>query len=262
MARLTAVILLTVTTNLCLAWGPETHRVVGHLALEQLTPAARAALISITDSDDADVIAQACNWPDDYRATPEGKWTAPQHYINVPLEASGYESARDCREGGCVSGAIQQYAGELGDPNLPRQQRWQAWARVCHFVGDIHQPLHVGYVHDRGGNGTQVYFRGELLNLHHFWDHTLSETNYSDWRALVTDLSVDLDEPAPANWTTSEVDGWARESHRLVRQVGYPPEPEISREFAASSWLLARDRLSVAGRRLARILNTVLPDSD
>ncbi len=260
LAGLTAVVLcLPVSSH---AWGPEIHQVVGQLAQEQLTPAARESLHQIMSSSDSDVIAAACNWPDDFRATPEGNWSRPQHYINVPRSEAGFEPARDCKDDLCVAGAIGRYAAELGNANADPETRWQAWARVCHFVGDIHQPLHVGYVYDRGGNDTEVIYQGEEMGLHYFWDHALLEENYPEWQLLTPDLIARMDAPLPANWQAKEADVWARESHRLVRQTGYPPQAEITPEFAAASWLLALDRIELAGRRLARILNTVLTETD
>jgi S1/P1 Nuclease len=40
---------------------------------------------------------------------------------------------------------------------------------VGHWVGDIHQPLHVSFVDDRGGNNIRV--SGQCAgNLHATWD--------------------------------------------------------------------------------------------
>lgn len=249
---------LLLTTPPTMAWSPEGHQIVGHLALRQLTPAARATLEEIVGSSDAGSIVEACNWPDDYRATPDGAWSAPEHYINVPRDEPGYDQDRDCVGGKCVASAIERYARELGCSDLACKRRWQAWARVCHFTGDIHQPLHVGYVHDRGGNDFDVVFQGQEMDLHDFWDHVLISANYPDWRQLVEDLSVAMDSPPSGRWQPQQAHAWAIESHRLVRQYGYPASSQITAEFAAQNWLLARQQLVLAGQRLAHLVNTVL----
>lgn len=43
---------------------------------------------------------------------------------------------------------------------------------LVHFVGDIHQPLHV-CGKEKGGNGFHVYLDGKLSNLHGVWDYGL-----------------------------------------------------------------------------------------
>lgn len=243
-------------------WSPEGHQIVGLLALEQVSPPARQALERIVGSSDPEVIAQACNWPDDYRASPDGAWSAPDHYINVPRREPGFDPARDCVAGACVAGAIQRYVPELANPDAGDKRRWRAWARVCHFVGDVHQPLHVGFVYDRGGNDTPVVFRGQEMDLHEYWDHVLIDTHYPQWRLLVTDLAPLMGEPLPVGWQPAQAEEWARASHAIARQSGYPPTPEISPEFTGQSWRLAREQLILAGRRLAQIVNTALDQPD
>ena len=38
------------------------------------------------------------------------------------------------------------------------------------MVGDLHQPLHVGYGNDKGGNTVQLNYQTRGTNLHSFWD--------------------------------------------------------------------------------------------
>ena len=55
------------------AWGPEGHRIVGHLAYELADAEAAAAVRTIlgTDTDEStrEALAQACFWPDVVRDT-------------------------------------------------------------------------------------------------------------------------------------------------------------------------------------------------
>ena len=237
-------------------WGPDIHRVVGHLALSQLEPGASARLQRLTGETEPENLVNACNWPDEYRATPEGASTAPQHFINVPRDAARYDPGRDCPSGNCVAGAITRYAEILADQDADLKARWRAWARLCHFVGDIHQPLHVGFGHDRGGNDFVLEFRGQTMSLHKFWDHALFNANYPDWRLLATDLEAGMAAPLAAEWTPHAVKSWADESHRLARHFAYPPDPQVSREFAAEAWLISLDQVKLAGQRLAQLINS------
>jgi S1/P1 Nuclease len=38
---------------------------------------------------------------------------------------------------------------------------------LSHFVGDVHQPLHVGFEADEGGNTIVVHWYRRKTNLHH-----------------------------------------------------------------------------------------------
>ena len=45
-----------------------------------------------------------------------------------------------------------------------------------HFVGDIHQPMHVGYPEDLGGNRHFLTFKnGKKTNMHKLWDGQIIE---------------------------------------------------------------------------------------
>jgi hypothetical protein len=238
----------------CLAWGPDGHRTIGLLALQNVTPEVRDTLLRLGGSESLEELADACNWPDRYRATKEGAWSAPQHYVNIPRGASGFQSDRDCPDGQCVTGAIERYETELSDATLDDLTRWQAFARVCHFVGDLHQPLHAGYRDDRGGNDFAIRFDGEDSNLHQFWDRLMITYNYPNWLQLTGDLGFRPSQVWDLDWQPGEIDDWADESYRLVRTRLYPHQAEIDRAFAAESWLLALERLSQAAHRLARVL--------
>ncbi len=39
---------------------------------------------------------------------------------------------------------------------------------LFHLIGDLHQPLHVGYGHDKGGNTVQLNYKGKRTYLHSF----------------------------------------------------------------------------------------------
>jgi hypothetical protein len=41
---------------------------------------------------------------------------------------------------------------------------------LFHLIGDLHQPLQLGYGHDKGGNTVQLNYKDKGTNLHSFWD--------------------------------------------------------------------------------------------
>lgn len=49
---------------------------------------------------------------------------------------------------------------------------WESLRFLVHFLGDIHQPLHLTS-RERGGNGDPVLWEGRRTNLHSLWDGLL-----------------------------------------------------------------------------------------
>jgi len=242
------------------AWGTSGHRIVGVNALALVDETARARLVEILGGDSAETIGAACSWPDFVRETPEWEWSAPMHYVNIPRSAVQYDWERDCADGMCVTAAIVRYANQLGRPELDPEQRWQAFAWLCHLTGDLHQPLHAGYRDDLGGNTVTIRYLGDDGNLHQFWDrlviqHRLGADDY--WKRPFsgpTRVSV------TSCWNPDSVALWTDESHALVAAAAYPPGATIDDGFADQTWLIIRQQWQKAASRLASILNATIGD--
>lgn len=248
------------------AWGPVGHSVIGRNAMAQLEPQARAQVMEILEVSPGGALEEAvdaaCFWPDTVRDSPQWSWSSPLHYVNLPRSSARYDRQRDCPDGICVTEGITKYAAELGRPGLDSERRWQAFAWLCHLVGDVHQPLHAGFRDDRGGNRVDIEYRGERSNLHRFWDSMLAAERLSETgrQAAVVDDSVIG--PASGSWRPADVVAWTEESHALAATRAYPPERVIDEAFADASWELIRRQWELAAGRLAAILNSVLVDEN
>ncbi len=249
-------------SNTSLAWGPDGHSTIGILAVKQLQPDARHELESVFGPLNAKAMVKACNWPDAVRETEEWDWSAPFHYINIPRGDFVYQQSRDCPQQQCTTQAIKRYAAELADRQAAKQQRWQAFAWLCHLVGDLHQPLHAGYADDRGGNNFDIVFDGEAMNLHGFWDSVLIRQHTRSHRKLVRLLSKPKPGPTGLDWSEEMVNNWTNESHTLTRQSLYPANINITEAYEKQSWELVQQRIRLAASRLALIINSELSNGN
>lgn len=240
------------------AWGHDGHAAVGILAIKQLSAEARGELARVLGSVDDQTMVEACNWPDAVRKTDEWAWSYPLHYINIPPGKSSYSEPRDCPDQQCATEAIKKYARELGDQQASTETRRQAFAWICHLVGDLHQPLHAGYAHDRGGNDFEITYQGEQTNLHHFWDRALIKDRVGGWQGLIGAVSRFPTVQTADNWTPLMVDRWTEESHQLVQNELYPANPEITPGYADKSWEILQQRIVTAASRLASVIESVL----
>ena len=260
-----AAALLMLPGQQALGWGPLGHAAIGETAIAELAPPARKTVMQIlgvtTPAALADAVDDACFWPDTVRDDPEWSWSAPLHFVNIPRSSDAYERQRDCPEGLCVTEGILKYAAELARPGLDRERRWQAFAWLCHLVGDLHQPLHAGFRDDRGGNRVMIEYRGERTNLHRFWDSTLAGERLAqadDGRVAVEGCEERV---LSQLWDPTEVVAWTNESHALAASRAYPAKSEIDDGFADASWVIIERQWHMAACRLARVLNTVLSEN-
>ena len=256
------------------AWGPDGHSAIGILAISQLQPDALAKLEDIVNPLTKQAMTEACNWPDVKRETEEWAWSSPLHYVNIPRDEDVYSESRDCPEESghqhhpqrpkqlCATQGIKHYASELSSQERTNLQRWQAFAWLCHLVGDLHQPMHAGFADDRGGNDVDVVFNGEQLNLHRFWDSAMIHQEAGSWQYLVGQLSAFPVAHADSDWSTEMVNGWTTDSHKLAKKKAYPATRTIHSDFADQSWIVAQQQITLAASRLATIINSELKDED
>jgi hypothetical protein len=245
------------------AWGPLGHSVVAELAQKHLSPAAEAAVERLLAPEHTTSLADIASWPDEIRNDPKQQalWqeTRPLHYIDIRDPSCVYVPPRDCKNDKCAVAAIPHYVEILGDRSQPDAVRLQALKFVVHFIGDIHQPLHSGYRDDAGGNKYQVQFEGKGTNLHHVWDSGLLGTRGLDGKAYAKRLDAEGIAPLPQPIAPLDqpVAQWAEESCRITRDI-YPDNHKIDQAYIDAELPVADNRLRVAGRRLAEMLNLAL----
>ena len=248
------------------AWGTTGHRIIGAAAHAMLDSKARAEVDEILGfGQQADTVAalhSACNWPDDIRDTAGWEWSSPLHYVNIPRSTPHYSVQRDCPEGLCVTAAITRYASELAKPQLSLERRWQALAFLCHFVGDVHQPLHAGFRDDRGANQVDIEYRGEEWNLHRFWDSVVAADKLLNESEMIDRIAVRGQPRLRKDWNPQEVVEWTEQSHALAVEVAYPEGKVISEEFADQAWQVIQSQWLDSALRLTRVLNAVLGEAE
>jgi nuclease S1 len=78
------------------SWGNTGHEIIATVATDRLTPHAAAAVKELLAGDKATNIVTASTWADAYRRTTEGANTYNWHFVDIPLDATTYDPARDC----------------------------------------------------------------------------------------------------------------------------------------------------------------------
>jgi hypothetical protein len=233
------------------AWGPTGHRAVGRIAENHLAPETVRALVCLMG---AESLAEAANWADEIRTDPAD----PKHYVSID-DGETYETTAKNPEGDVIQ-AIGRFEAVLRDPAAPRQARIEALRYVVHFVGDVHQPLHVGRRADLGGNLIEVTWFGGKSNLHSVWDSGMIHHDALSF----SELAAFVDHPTQAEiaaWQSAGVLDWARESlgHRAqVYDLG--GTSKLSWEYFYRNLPLVKRRLLQAGVRLAGLLNRVFAE--
>ncbi|KAG2377071.1 Endonuclease 2 [Vigna angularis] len=140
-------------------WGKEGHAIVCKIAQARLDTAAAEAVSKLLPKSAENDLASLCSWPDDVRrAIP---WSSALHFADTPDSVCSYDHTNNLTE---------------------------ALLFLSHFFGDIHQPLHCGFVSDQGGNAINVLWYNATQKLHRVWDDNIIETEFEKFDQDFDDL--------------------------------------------------------------------------
>ncbi len=244
------------------AWGPNGHRIVGQIAENHLTDAARKGIAELVGRAS---LAQIGTWADEIKSDPAWRYASPWHYVNAPPGQDIEKASKSPR--GDVIEAILRFERVLRDQEAGRKERIDALRFLVHFVADVHQPLHVGYASDRGGNDIRVRWFGESTNLHAVWDEHLVEhqrLSFTEWVRFFGHA-----EPGEiAAWRRSTVWDWARESRSMLPAVyDYGGSRSAKTPYLGYAYIFkhhdgVKKRLLQAGIRLSGMLNDIFAPRD
>jgi hypothetical protein len=246
------ILLSLAVPSTALAWGPNGHRIVGRIAMNHLTDEAARAVECLIGPES---LAQVSTWPDEIRSDPNWAKAAPWHFISIDDNETLETTARDPK--GDVVEAIQRLEGVLRNQQASRQDRQEALKFLVHFVGDIHNPLHVGRRADRGGNEIKVTLFGEPTNLHSVWDTGLIESEKLSYSEFVEFIDHPTQQELQT-WQATPLTEWVKESKALRTKVyTLPADNKLSFEYSYVNLPTVKQRLLQAGVRLAAMLNSV-----
>lgn len=243
------------------AWGGDGHRVICRVAWDQLTTTSRLKVEELIEVHDSNAFAETCLYADQYRDNGH-RDTASWHFVNVPKGATGVDISRDCPASkSCVIVQIERDIALLrSDAN--KGDKTDALKFLAHFVGDVHQPLHVGHAEDRGGNKVKGTFYHRQANMHAIWDSGLLRDDGRTPQEIATWLKTTTEDADRKSWANSKPLDWANESLALARssdlQYENPPEHfYFGKLYVSFNMPHMFTQLDKAGVRLASLLNDV-----
>jgi hypothetical protein len=246
------------------AWGDTGHKIVCEIAFRLAQPDTRAAIRKLIRSDsEFDTFSESCIFPD------HPKKRRPEHFINLPRTSKGLTKDECPQAEKCLLTAILNDAKILGSKDEKPRDRLLALKFLGHWIGDVHQPLHVSFEDDKGGNDISV--SGECSGeLHGTWDTCLVETALgTDIDEAATTLFEGITPAMITEWSNSEPRDWANESFAIAEDVttqycemhGQSCDMPTGTVSITSDYLkknepVVKKRLQQAGVRLAKMLDT------
>ena len=241
------------TTELKPAWGPTGHRATGKIAENHLTKKAKKKIDKLLNGES---LAFVSTYADQIKSDRKYSNYYTWHYVNMPLDTK-YEDSEKNPTGDIITG-INKCIEVLKSETSSNEDKAFFLKMLVHFLGDLHQPMHVGRSEDKGGNTIQVQWFGKGTNLHSVWDSKMIEEwnmSYDELADNAQDLSK---EQVKAIQKGSIVD-WAHDTHKLSK-IAYESVnvgENLKYRYSYDHFGTVRTQLQKGGIRLAKLLNDI-----
>lgn len=242
---LTALLLLLAATT-SFAWGRKGHTMVAQIAFSYLDEPTKKNVLSYLDGM---TLEEAANWMDDIKSDKKTAFMKPFHYANFP---KGTKAAD--HDGGNIVSILNTTILDLsGKDKMTREEIKTNILFLFHLAGDLHQPLHVGYGNDKGGNTVQLNYKTRGTNLHSFWDSGIIEDQTISLSDCINAVPYSPDELKAVK--KLNVVGWSQESRELLDTVYGYGNPKVSEKYVTDSSKIIEKQIQKAGIRLGMLLN-------
>ena len=230
------------------AWGKQGHSIVAEVAFNYLDANTKSNLLKYLDGMS---IEDASNWMDDMRDDHSYDYMKPYHYVNFEKG-----SILKVNPGNNILSVLTTTINDL--KNYKSFTKEEVKTKLCilfHLIGDLHQPLHVGYGDDKGGNTMQINYNGYGTNLHSFFDS-----------GIIKAKNITLKDCLKSNKFTSteikkiqyiNVSEWATQSRSNLDGIYNFSGHKVSDDYVNANVIVIENQLLKAGLRLASVLNDV-----
>jgi hypothetical protein len=240
-----------------MAWGMLGHRIVGEIADSYISSKTRKEVKKILGNES---IAMASNWADFIKSDSTYNYLGNWHYANF-LDNMDYQALKEAMEketGTNIYNRIRFLTAELKNEDLAPEKKKMYLRLLIHFVGDLHQPMHMGRKADSGGNGIKLSWFYQPTNLHRVWDEQLIEYQQLSYTEYVDAINFTNAKQVKA-LQNDDLTVWAYESYKISRQLyaTVKPEEKLSYRYNFDHIDTLNQQLLKGGVRLAGLLNEI-----
>ncbi|UMB60447.1 S1/P1 nuclease [Lutibacter sp. A80] len=232
-------------------WGGTGHRTIGKIAEGYLKAKTKRKIAELLNGKS---LAFVSTFGDEIKSDSSYDKFNSWHYINIPFGAK-YMGAFKNPEGDLMVG-ITKCKEVLLDDTSSKEDKVFYLKMLVHLIGDLHQPLHVANVKDRGGNDLQVKWFNKETNLHRVWDSDMIDSYNMSYTELVANADK-ISKKQVKYLQKGTVLDWVDETHQLAGEVYKSAKmgDKLGYRYMYDYFSLARNQLQVAGIRLAKVLN-------
>lgn len=291
MSWVAVLLLLCLSTTAVEAWWAKGHMAVAEIARRSLKPeilakveACATSLMRLGPYPKSTNMVELGPWADDLKSmglSTMSTW----HYVDTPYNPDAVTLTFNPLLGDNIEKIVPMLTQAITAATATSDTIASSVANLIHYIGDAHMPLHSAALFsaaypdgDDGGNQQKVVVgvnattgEPESMKLHLFWDsmcqgsqedpaRPLSAETYAELQAFVDELILN-NTFTDAEKAVSNVSVMVEESYNIAVTSVYPNADDgavLTEEYKTNGQAITARRVSLAGFRLATVLNEVL----
>ncbi len=234
-------------------WGKTGHRTIGAIAEKHLCKKTAKKIAKLLNNKS---LAYVSIHSDEIKSDPKYNKYFPWHYVNFPPNAN-YDEHPVNKKGDIVQG-IKTCILNIRDANVSKNDKAFFIKLLVHLVGDLHQPLHVGNAHDKGGNSIKLQWFYDDSNLHRVWDSEMIDYYKMSYSEL-SNNTAQLSKTKINEIKSGRLLDWVYESKKLATEVydSAKPGQNLTYKYMYHQFPLVQQQLQKGGIRLAHMLTEI-----
>ena len=129
---------------------------------------------------------------------------------------------------------------------------------LVHLIGDLHQPMHVGRVSDRGGNDFKVKWFYQGSNMHRVWDSEMINSFNMTYTELANNTDM-LSKAQIKSLQQGSIVDWVNESKVIAQKIygSAKADENLRYRYMYDHFKTVREQLQKGGIRLAKVLTEI-----
>ena len=245
-----ALALILNTISFSYGWGKVGHHIIVDVAKSYV---GKNVQDSVTKYLGDMTWESASTWMDELRGDSKYDFMKQWHYVNIE-KGNHYDTTLE--NGNNIVKQLGIAINNLKNKSKLSKEEINLNIKVLfHLMGDLHQPLHVGYGSDRGGNEVKVTYKEKTFSLHRIWDTDIIESKKNseeDVQGLLSKTS----KRKLKKMAKGDIVQWLNQTRGLL-DVVYINPVVISDDYINKNYPIVENQLLLGGVRLGSILNEV-----
>jgi hypothetical protein len=231
-------------------WGKTGHEIASELAYNFLDPTTREKLNNYLGTSTPE---GASTWMDKVRSNHNYDYMKPWHYVDYE-KGTDYQPNNDEN----LVNELEKVIGQLEHKDRLDADKIKTNLEIIfHLVEDMHQPLHIGYADDRGGNTIIVDYLGKTKKLHHVWDDDIIKTGGIGYEKCIVVYTA-MRRADIKKLQKGTIVQWLKEPRQLLQDVYNFNDNKIDQAYVDRNIPVIEKQLVIAGIRLAVVLERIL----